>query len=488
VLRNSAHFSTRFLLPVAAAAGITILALTGFLAWSANRIDADALQRETRLMQRAIEEEKARMRSTIEEMAVWDDAILAYEEGDIDWLIDSIGVGAYELFTHNRIMLVEHTLEPILAILDGGEVAPETAAQFLPELQPLFDELGNVASRAAISAFNRGVSDTAPAAMRFMMYEARPALVSAMPLLSYSGDNALPAGTEPYYISAVFLDDFLAQYLGDQYLVAEPGFSVEPSRDKASLPILDIDGKNIAWLTWQADRPGARLLLETIPALLGGLIMAAVIIGLLLRSLRATLAQLQVEREEAHHRALHDPLTGLGNRSLFHTKLGESMRAMPRGAPSLALLALDLDRFKQVNDTMGHAAGDELLRQVGARITALLRPQDTLVRLGGDEFAVIQPDISSNAEPEALAKAIIDALAQPVYLSTGAANIGTSIGIATAPDIALNQDELARFADDALYRAKNGGRNRYCLYTPDEPNSVVQLDGRLRDNFTAQTG
>ncbi len=128
-----------------------------------------------------------------------------------------------------------------------------------------------------------------------MLYESEPALVSAIPLLSNSGERALPVGSEPIYVSIIFLDDFLAEYLGDQYVIAKPQF-------------------------------------------------------------------LQNEREEARHRALHDPLTGLGNRSLFHAKLLESMRQIPRGAPSLALLALDLDRFKQVNDTMGHAAGDELLR------------------------------------------------------------------------------------------------------------------------------
>ncbi len=97
---------------------------------------------------------------------------------------------------------------------------------------------------------------------------------------------------------------------------------------------------------------------------------------------------------------------------------------------------------------------------MGARIKALLGPSDTLVRLGGDEFAIIQPGITTHAEAETLAKSIIQSLTHPIVLAEGVANIGTSIGIATAPDLALNEDELARFADDALYRAKNGGRNR----------------------------
>lgn len=482
-MRDSTRFSTRFLLPIAAAAGITIIAVTGFLAWSAHRIDTDALQRETRLLERALAEEKAQMLSAIEEMAVWDEAIAAYEDGDLDWLIENIGVAAYQYYTHNRVLLVDSALTPLMAIHDGGEIPAHAVAGTLDGLQPLFAGLQGLGTHAAISAYNAGVSDTPPAIAQFMLFEDQPALVGTMPLLSYSGDNALPVGTEPFYVSIIFLDDFLANYLGDQYVIAQPQFSQAQPQESASLPVIGADGAAIAWLSWQSDQPGARLLFETLPALLGGLAIAASIVALLLRSLRSTMHDLQAEREEARHRALHDPLTGLGNRSLFHAKLAESVRSMPRDAPSLALLALDLDRFKQVNDTMGHAAGDELLRQVGARITALLRPQDTLVRLGGDEFAIIQPAITSHAEAETLAKSIIGALTHPIVLAEGVANIGTSIGIATAPDLALNEDELARFADDALYRAKHGGRNRYCLYRPEAPNSVAQLDGRLREAY-----
>ncbi|GEM_PF-2386953 len=94
-MRDSKRFSTRFLLPIAAIAGVTIIAVTGFLAWSAHRIDTDALQRETRLLRRALDEEKARMLTAIEEMAVWDDVVSAYEDQDLNWLSENIGTTAY---------------------------------------------------------------------------------------------------------------------------------------------------------------------------------------------------------------------------------------------------------------------------------------------------------------------------------------------------------------------------------------------------------
>ncbi|ODT78329.1 MAG: hypothetical protein ABS76_24150 [Pelagibacterium sp. SCN 64-44] len=477
------HFSTRFLLPVTAAAAITVVAVTGFLIWSAQRIDSDAVAREMRLMERALAEEKHQLVVAQEELGAWDEAVDAYNDGDVAWLADNLGVSAYQYYTHNRVYLTDRQLKPLFAVQDGGQVPAKAVAGSLAALQPLFEEIASVRMQAAASAYNAGVSDRIPSAMAFTLFEGEPALAGIMPLLSYSGENALPVGTEPFYVSVILLDDVLAAYFGDQYLVDAPAFSAtRPDQDPA-LPIIADDGTTIAWLTWQADRPGARLLFQTLPALLGGLAIAAIIVGLLLRTLRNALAQLEAEREEARHRALHDPLTGLGNRSLFHARLADSIRTMPRGAPSLALLALDLDRFKQVNDTLGHQAGDDLLRQVGNRISALLRPEDTLVRLGGDEFAVIQPGITSHAQAESLARAIIDALTLPVHLGAAQAQIGTSIGIATAPDLAMDAEELSRFADDALYRAKNGGRNRYCLYSPEPANGAAQLDERLRDSF-----
>ena len=305
-----------------------------------------------------------------------------------------------------------------------------------------------------------------------------------MPILSYSGENALPVGTEPLYVSVQLLNADLAGYLSDQYRIDKPAFvQSEPEGSTASLPVLNKAQQPIAWLTWQPERPGARLVEAALPALLVALIVSFVIEGLLLKALYSVLVQLHAEREEASHRAQHDPLTGLGNRSLFHQRLSENFRALAPGTPSLALLALDLDMFKQVNDTMGHQAGDELLIEVAGRIKPLLKPRDTLIRLGGDEFAIIQPDIASHEEAQALAQRVIDALARPISLAAGTAQIGVSIGIATAGDLAAHETELVRFADDALYRAKNGGRNRYCLYSPTPSNEPARLDTQLRQAF-----
>jgi diguanylate cyclase (GGDEF)-like protein len=296
-----------------------------------------------------------------------------------------------------------------------------------------------------------------------------------------------PVGEEPIYVAALLLDGGMAGALERQFQFEKARFETNPdiTGTEAAFPIVNQAGETLAWFKWQPDRPGARILNDTLPALLGALLVAGTIIVLLMRNLQRASAQLQAERADAQHRAMHDPLTGLGNRALFRDRLDSALRTLPRGEPRLALLALDLDRFKQVNDTLGHEAGDELLRQVASRITSILRPTDTLVRLGGDEFAILQTGITAHSDAAGLAQRVIDSLQAPFHIAGKVAEIGVSVGIATVPDLAQTDSELVTRADDALYQAKSGGRNRYCFHAnADLPaGHPTQLEQQVREAF-----
>lgn len=170
---------------------------------------------------------------------------------------------------------------------------------------------------------------------------------------------------------------------------------------------------------------------------------------------------------EIVHLARHDALTGLANRSEFNAKLEEASKRMKRGGGAVTVMMLDLDRFKAVNDTRGHPAGDQLLIEVGRRLQSTIRETDVLARLGGDEFAIIQEGGSSQHEGAiALALRIIDAISQPFNLDGHEASIGTSIGIALAPENGVEPEELMKSADLALYDVKANGRNDFRLYHP----------------------
>ena len=159
-----------------------------------------------------------------------------------------------------------------------------------------------------------------------------------------------------------------------------------------------------------------------------------------------------------------DPLTGLPNRAVFHQKLNEACEKATEKQRSLALLFIDLDRFKQINDTMGHDTGDELLQQVTARTQHAIREHDILARLGGDEFTVIMPIHHQNEEAEGVATRLVELLSSPFNLKAGTANIGSSIGISYFPGESATPTELIKNADVAMYTAKESGRNRYILY------------------------
>ncbi|HKJ76831.1 MAG TPA: EAL domain-containing protein, partial [Gammaproteobacteria bacterium] len=160
----------------------------------------------------------------------------------------------------------------------------------------------------------------------------------------------------------------------------------------------------------------------------------------------------------------YDPLTALPNRTLFHERLGQEVVRARRSNSRLAVLFVDLDFFKEVNDTMGHQAGDSLLREAARRLREEVRETDTVSRLGGDEFTVLLPDLADADHAGPIAEAIIDSLSRPFELEESEVVISASVGIALVPDDATSTEKLLRAADLAMYQAKHSGRGRYAFF------------------------
>jgi diguanylate cyclase (GGDEF)-like protein len=216
---------------------------------------------------------------------------------------------------------------------------------------------------------------------------------------------------------------------------------------------------------------------------LGGLLTSAgILIFLLYREITRTrrlLARTEESRARIQHLAHHDSLTGLPNLRLFEDRLIQALAVAARARRRLALLYLDLDGFKEINDSLGHRAGDELLRTVADRLATSVRGGDTIARLGGDEFAVIQIELRSAPDAAVLAERLMSAAAKPLRVGQQEIVIGASVGIALYPDDGSTADQLRANADVALYSAKAAGRARMAYYRP-ELTTEARTRGALR--------
>lgn len=176
------------------------------------------------------------------------------------------------------------------------------------------------------------------------------------------------------------------------------------------------------------------------------------------------------ERKQAeqiiHHLAYHDPLTGLPNRVLFNDHLALELAHAQRNKRMLAVIFLDLDRFKTINDTLGHAMGDQLLQEVAKRLRSCLREGDTVARLGGDEFMLLLPGITHGEDVAKIARRILEVLKPPFNLEGRELHISSSLGISLYPSDGRNAETLIKNADAAMYRTKEQGRGTYQFYTP----------------------
>ncbi|MEU4119730.1 EAL domain-containing protein [Kitasatospora sp. NPDC028055] len=195
-------------------------------------------------------------------------------------------------------------------------------------------------------------------------------------------------------------------------------------------------------------------------------------VGGLVLTLRDVTEQRQMERELTH-RAFHDSLTGLANRVLFQDRVGHALSRGERSGAVTGVLFIDLDDFKVVNDTQGHAVGDELLVAVSLRISTALRSSDTAARLGGDEFAVLVEDALRPTDVDKIAASVLAVFTEPFKLSAGAVRVSASIGVSTTDD-SVDSAELLAHADLALYSAKAAGRRQWCHYRPALQTGMVE--------------
>lgn len=463
--------------PAAGAIVLAIGVLLGALFFVAHRADAEARTHEEAVLANGFNVRLAEMATAIA-THVRQERVLRdrVESADAAWTHAALAVPLAASQDVELAFLIDEDGAVAYAMQMGAETRVDAYARF-----------GWTGDRliAAIRAVEAGVMGERPAERAQPVQSSALAstedglfLVTAT-LLSNSRLQRAPVMVTAQPIN----DDFLFP-LADRFLLNDLRVQhgdVLLAAQRARAPLTDAEGTIIGALHWQPRQPGAALLQTALPPVLV-LIAALCAVGLALyRRGRATADNLVASEARATHLAYHDALTGLPNRLLLADRLGRAMEDVRRRRTPFAVHCIDLDRFKDVNDTFGHQAGDELIQLAARKIVSACRTNDTIARLGGDEFAVVQIDTDANGAAM-LAERLVKLLAEPMDLSVGRVHIGGSVGLTLVTEATIEAQDCLRQADLALYRVKESGRGRFCFFEP-EMDAAVRFRRALQDDL-----
>ncbi|MDB5686716.1 MAG: bifunctional diguanylate cyclase/phosphodiesterase [Rhizorhabdus sp.] len=475
-------FLTHIVVPTFAV-GLTMAAvLATFLLFAARKADDLAAGRQQQLIAAVVSQNIFAVAHDQEASTVWDESVTHVHAPvlDLTWLDKNLGVWLHSYYGHDESYIVTTSDKPIYAVRGGVRVSPAIFDRAVARVAlPLAAELRRKLRLPFPTDHDARL--VSPGAVDLARIAGHPAIVSVKPIISDTGKISRPAGSEYLHISIRYLDGAFMADLARQYGLQGAHFARHAPRDshQRMVALRTRAGAPLGFFVWTPFRPGSLMIGQLTPAMAAVIMVVAGLFALLLRRIRKSTLELKAANAQSHHLAFHDVLTGLANRAFFDERLTRDMALMRRNQMSLAVLLIDLDHFKKINDSLGHPTGDSLIKALGGVLLRTAGPHDLVARIGGDEFAVIHcaPDAAMGAE--ALCRRIIAAVEHPFELAEGRIHGRLSIGVATAPDDAIERVDLVRKADMALYDAKLAGRGRYHMF-------VEAMDSRRRDRMAIE--
>jgi diguanylate cyclase (GGDEF)-like protein len=466
-------------LPVGLVVAIAVVCIVIAVLSAAHRADDVELAQERQLLANAIADGGRRVLNELENVAATDD-VLAHMNGAIDpnWVHDHIGMRLSTFFDHEHVFVVDASGRLVYTLSGNISVPPSAFDGARGDLARIIDLLRNRVAPLGDEVRADPTVDvltglTRPRRVqRIQRFMNRPAIVAGVA----AARSTTPASDAPLVLAVKFIDGGLLAEIGRRFdlpnLRALGDAPAGP--DEYVFVASGAEGEPVGRFGWMPNRPGAKIVSTVLPFIMIALAGFIALTGLALRYIRRTAATIAEGEHRLRHLALHDPLSGLPNRTYFGERLAGAIEEAGRDGTLAAVLAIDLDHFKDINDTLGHHIGDGLIRAVAQRLVRALRDDDLVARLGGDEFAVITADVPDLATLEQVAERLIDKLRAPYAITGHTLVIGASVGIAVIDRTSGEAADIMRRADVALYRAKNEGRNRACIYDAD-------MDADLRD-------
>jgi diguanylate cyclase (GGDEF)-like protein len=474
VRRN--RLGNRMIAAVGMLVAAAVAALLGFSVLVAKRVDQASAVREVELARRQLDELPFKVRLEMAVLTHWDqnlDPTTRYF--DRDWVHRHYGKRLHSDRGHDRSFIIGPSGDPVYSSADGMDVGADLYRRMQRRIDPLIERVHRAHAAEIAANATYGEMGELEAPMRrkfegaFRRIDGRPAVVGVATIVPGGGRNPSSSVAPPVAVSVAFLDRDMLQAIANEIaadVVAVhdgdlPESELAEGKVAAEIPLAPDETK--AWLVWSPRAPGAGMLVQLLPALFGVVALLAFITMIVLLYVRRTTERLDQSERRATELAYHDRLTGLANRVHLLDTLAERL-GKGNVQQRFALVLIDLDDFKNINDTLGHATGDEVLFAVGERLSRCAGEDGMAVRLGADEFAVLAQLKQGKDSVIEICGRVLACMHASVLAGGQVLEVGATIGVAIAPDDADDGEQLLRRADIALYRAKAECRGGYRLF------------------------
>jgi diguanylate cyclase (GGDEF)-like protein len=449
--------------------GLAALLLV-LLFYSASSMNQSASHAQRALINNALSLRLVQSLSELRSVAWWDEMVIkSHGQGfDADWLDVEVGVFVTTSYKHDRILVLDTQNRPIYGFGADERLDPVKQEQFARLVQPLAEQIRggkNISPRITDASFTDDLAEESAitdrrygrGAAAILSNGGRPVFVAAMEITP-SLDKTLESKRPHILVSVTDVNAAVLKDIGRSVLIGDLSYAAHSTPATDTFPVRSDDGKAMGSLNWTPKQPGNKLISDLLPAILIVLIAAMVSIAALFKRLLGSTRELAKREIEAQYLANHDALTGLPNRRMLATRLAVLRDEHDATRTSISVACIDLDRFKDINDTLGHQAGDELIKAVARRIESRTLPGDMIARLGGDELAVIRLHQHVN-EAERLSNMVIGSFEAPFSVLGHEIETKASLGV-TSATLDRPFDDIMREADIALYEAKAMGRGR----------------------------
>lgn len=439
--------SGRITLNLIAGIVITVVTIVLAIAWMASRQDRQAEESTKTMVVGGVAAVKRRAEALANDYGWWDDAYLAFASGDRDWLDTNVGSSVTETMVADLFAII----------------SPEGEIAYAWKLDDVADP-ADILSPDVIEAV-RGLTVDMPvesltAKGAFLRVGSEPMVIAVSRVTPFLSDPDVDPAILPLFVAGLRLTEERLAELGGSFLIEDLHFEVgdvpEAARVKSWLPVHDIFGDTIGHYIWTPPTPGDAVLRQVLPPIAVALVLFSIVAGVTAFRARRIAIALTESEKIAVVAARTDGMTGLRNRTGFTEILDSPAYQSACAAGELAVVYLDINGFKAVNDSIGHQGGDELVKALTTRVLSVLPANALFARIGGDEFAVAIVGKSVRDQAVAVANAIVQCLDQPFTVHSFEFHVTVAVGYAVASGTGLTPSEIVRRADIAMYQAKNG--------------------------------